>query len=323
MSASPQPPFGGDLPPHRSDSTQPAGWHAPPTVVQWDGRQWVQAPMHQLHGGEHHGPAHHVYPPVPTQDHTQPVAADYTFRAQVQPGAAAWPATHDAAAAGQIPAAVPHERSALALVIAFVAAAVALWAIVAYMGETTRTLASVKRGNDQLAGQMIEANAGLDQLQAKTLHVRDMSDYSARLAELMIGIDGNMADMLQRVDGMAGSMATMNGSLTTLDGELDKVATSEASLNATLVDIDKGLAGQASSVSAMRRDLQSTSGVLATLPDMLRTTNDRLAYINRIVCKMGLDGQATEMEISIEFMGLPTGSARIFATMIPAGAWTC
>lgn len=338
------------------------GGELPPTF-HWDGHRWVetlpgqpptgwQPPAHTLppgvappygHGLDYaQGVAGHHPAAIPAFHPTAAeldAAASAAAAAAAMPGApAALPGVHPSYAATpmttfaavQSPGALPMapavrdpQRTALAAVITFVAAVVGLWAILGYVHDLSVALSSVSSSNGKLIQQMTVANEGLDQLDDKTAKVQSMNDYSKRLATLMEQIDADMGGMVTSVDGIGTQMSTTSGALRALDGELTGVAAADASMAKTLVGIDKGLRSQSEQVRTMRKDLHATARVIEHIPSTLRATNERLAFINRVVCQIGARGLGNRLALAIEFLGITTGRATIHATMIPAGGWRC
>lgn len=214
----------------------------------------------------------------------------------------------------------PRQRT-LAAVITFVCLLLALWAILGFMGSLSRSLASISSGSARLEAQVAQANEGLVGLDRKTGHLGQMADDSRRMRGLLGTIDTDMGGMLTSVDAIAGSMRAMDASLVRLDGELGRVNQVNEQMTGTLTNIDRGLGSQARSVRAMRRDVVATGGVLGTLPGRLRATNGRLAHVNESVNVMGCRGITNNLEVDIRVGPLPTGSAKVHATVVPPGAW--
>lgn len=214
----------------------------------------------------------------------------------------------------------PRQRT-MAAVITFAALLVALWAILGFMGSLSDTLASVQGGNAKLKGQLTDANAGLVLLDEKTGHLAQMSADSRRMNELLSSVDSDMGGMLAGVDRIAAGMEAMNGSLGTLDGELGKVNEINAGMSSKLDAIGAGLKAQVRTVGGMRRDVVATDKVLTSIPGRLEATNQRLAYVNNSVNIMGCRGIKNNLEVDIFIGPLRNGSAKVYATVVPPGAW--
>jgi hypothetical protein len=218
-------------------------------------------------------------------------------------------------------AAQDPRRRTLAAVITFVCLLVALWAILGFLGAMTKTLSSVSSGTNKLEVQLTSANEGLHKLDTKTANLEQMSADTKTLAGLLGGIDGDMGAMLENVTEISNGMQSMNETLGTLQGEVVKVNTINADMADKLGGINSGLGDQVQSVRSMRRDVQATSGVLTTLPGRLNATNHRLAHVNGIVNYMGCQGITNNLEVEIKLGPIPNGSAKVFATVVPPGAW--
>jgi archaellum component FlaC len=227
---------------------------------------------------------------------------------------------------GTAPAGPPPnsaQRNTLAAVIAFAACVVALYAIMGYMNETVDTLQSVNRSNDSMVVKMQEANEGLLVLESKTSEIEGMNALSVELRDLLTTIDKDMGGMLTSVDGIGTHMQSTNTSLDGLDSELTEVAKTNENVATTLGTIGDGLGDQQKNVQSMSRDLKTTGQVIGSMPSLLTTTNKRLAFTNKIVCKMGHDGIGNQIRLTIKFLPITVGTANIFATTIPKGAWRC
>lgn len=218
------------------------------------------------------------------------------------------------------PAQDPRRRT-MAAVITFVSLLVALWAILGFTGSLSRTLASISSGSEKLEGQLADANEGLAELDRKTGHLRQMSEDSKQLKGLLGALDSDMGGMLAGVDRISAGMEAMDASVGTLEGELRRVNEINAGMADTLTGIDTGLASQVKHVRAMRRDVVLTGGVLGTLPGRLRATNGRLTFINDAVNTMGCRGITNNLEVDIRVGPIPNGSAKVYATVVPPGAW--
>jgi hypothetical protein len=214
----------------------------------------------------------------------------------------------------------PRQRT-MAAVITFVCLLIALWAILGFLGSMSKTLSSVSSGTDKLEVQLTKANEGLASLDTKTSNLEQMSADTKTLASLLGTIDGNMGGMLEDVDNIANGMASMNTSLGTLEGELTRVNDINDNMASQLGGINAGLGSQVKSVRAMRKDVQATGTVLGTLPGRLEATNSRLAHVNSIVNYMGCQGITNNLEVSIKLGPIPNGSAKVYATVVPPGAW--
>ena len=264
----------------------------------------------------------YVHPAPPVDPAWQQVPPpDMTFRAQIWDDGEAPPVL---VAPTPVRPVRDPSRTALAAVITFICMIVGLWAILAYMHSMAVTLSSVDSSNRKVILQLKEANAGLIQLDLKTRNVAIMSDNAKKLGTLMVGIDADMASMLVGVGSIGREMTAMNHSLAQLDSEITQVEASNLSVAAKLGGISTGLKGQASKVQGMRKDVQATSRVLKKSPVLLRQTNGRLIFVNKIVCYMGRVGLGQDMKATFKLVGaLPLGSVDIKATMIPPGGWTC
>jgi hypothetical protein len=209
----------------------------------------------------------------------------------------------------------------MAAVITFVSLIVGLWAILGFMGSMSKTLTSVSSGTNKLEGQLTEANKGLASLDEKTKNLEQMSADTKHLAGVLGTIDSDMGGMLANVDVIAEGMKSMDVSLGTLEGEVTRVNAINSDMAAKLGGISDGLGTQVKSVRTMRRDVQATGGVLGSLPGRLGATNARLAHVNNSVNIMGCGGITNNLEVSINLGPIPNGSAKVFATVVPPGAW--
>lgn len=214
----------------------------------------------------------------------------------------------------------PRQRT-LAAVLTFLMLLLALWAILGFTGSLSSTLASISNGSARLETQVAQANEGLVQLDAKTGRLQQMADDSRRMRGLLRTVDSDMGGMLESVGTIATGMRAMDTSLATLDTELAQVNRINEGMTGTLAEIDRGLASQARSVGAMRRDVAATGGVLGSLPGRLRATNARLTHVNGAVNIMGCRGITNNLEVGIRVGPLSTGAAKVFATVVPPGAW--
>lgn len=214
----------------------------------------------------------------------------------------------------------PRQRT-MAAVITFVCLLIALWAILGFLGSLSKTLSSVSSGTSKLEVQLTQANKGLASLDEKTSNLNQMSQDTRTLASLLGTIDGNMGGMLADVDKIATGMQSMNTSLGTLEGELTAVNSINDDMASQLGGINAGLGSQVKSVRTMRRDVQATGTVLSTLPGRLEATNGRLAHVNGIVNYMGCRGITNNLEVTIKAGPFTTGVAKVFATVVPPGAW--
>jgi hypothetical protein len=222
--------------------------------------------------------------------------------------------------APQRPVRDPRQRT-LAAVITFVALVIGLWGLLGYMGSLSKTLTSINSGNAKLEAQMTEANGGLADLDRKTDYLHAMSKDSGTLQVALVGIDTDMGTMLDGVNEIATGMETLGTSLDTLDSELAQVNDINAGMSTQLASINAGLASQLRSVRTMRRDVVETGKVLGTLPGRLEATNGRLAYVNGSVNTMGCAGIMNNLKVKIGVGPLNTGSATVYATVVPPGAW--
>lgn len=214
----------------------------------------------------------------------------------------------------------PRQRT-MAAVITFVALLVGLWAILGFMGSLSKTLTSISSASGKLEGQLEQANVGLAELDEKTAYLDTMAADSKRMSGLLATIDSDMGGMLGGVDRIAASMQAMSGSLATLDTEITRVNEINEGMTSRLAGIDRGLGQQVQSVRTMRRDVEATGKVLGTLPGRLRATNQRLAHVNRTVDIMGRCGVTNQLEVDIFAGPLRTGSAKVFATVVPPASW--
>jgi hypothetical protein len=214
----------------------------------------------------------------------------------------------------------PRQRT-MAAVITFVALLIGLWGILGFMGSLSATLTSINSGNAKLKLQMVEANRGLADLDSKTSPLERMAADSEVLAASLGGIEQDMGSMLEGVDAIAANMEQMSGHLATLDSELGEVNAINEAMAEDLGSIEAGLAAQRGKVQGMRRDVQATGQVLGSLPPRLAATNGRLAHVNRAVDIMGCRGITNNLKVKIGVGPLPTGSAEVFATVIPPRAW--
>lgn len=214
----------------------------------------------------------------------------------------------------------PRQR-AMAATITFVAVLIGLWGILGFMGSLTKTLTAINSGNGKLRAQMLTANAGLEKLDAKTQPLAEMSGNTAKLSTLLSGVDTDMGSMLTGVDKIAAGMTTMGGSLDTLNSELGKVNDATASMSTELGSINTGLGSQLSKVRTMRRDVQATDRVIGTLPDRLGAVNGRLAHVNGVVNIMGCRGITNNLKVNIKAGSISTGTATVYATVVPPAAW--
>jgi hypothetical protein len=214
----------------------------------------------------------------------------------------------------------PRQRT-MAAVITFVALLIGLWGILGFMGSLSRSLTAINSGNAKLRTQMMSANDGLVKLDEKTQPLYKMSEDTVQLGKLLSGIDTDMGTMLEGVDEIATGMATMGDSLDTLDSELGQVNDINASMSTQLGSINSGLEGQLSKVRTMRRDVQATGDVLGTLPGRLNAVNGRLAHVNGAVNIMGCTGITNNLKVKIKAGPINTGTATVYATVVPPGAW--
>ena len=214
----------------------------------------------------------------------------------------------------------PRQRT-MAAVITFVALLIGLWGILGFLGSLSATLSSIASGNQKLKLQMAEANKGLVTLDEKTGNLEQMSADSAKMKGLLTGIDSDMGTMLTGVNGIADGMSSMSESLGTLDTELGKVNDINSGMATQLGGINAGLQSQVKSVRTMRVDVERTGRVLGSLPGRLTATNKRLAYVNNAVNIMGCRGITNNLKVKINVGPIPNGSATVYATVVPPGAW--
>ncbi len=214
----------------------------------------------------------------------------------------------------------PRQRT-MAAVITFIALLIGLWGILGFLGTLSTTLTSIASGNQKLKLQMNDANKGLADLDAKTANLVQMESDSARMKELLVNIDADMGTMLNGVNDIATGMESTSSSLNALDGELGKVGEINSSMAEKLGSINTGLASQVKQVRTMRRDVEATSRVLKTLPGRLTATNKRLEHVNNSVNTMGACGITNNLKVKINLGPIPNGSATVYATVIPPGAW--
>lgn len=214
----------------------------------------------------------------------------------------------------------PSQRT-MAAVITFVALLIGLWGILGFLGSMSTTLSSVAAGNEQLKAKMKTANAGLESLDGKTGHLPEMADSSEKLAGLLGGIDSDMGAMLAGVSKIADGMEKMDTSLAALDTEMGAVDEVNTRMGEQLKGISGGLDSQVASVRSMRRDVQRTGVVLKSMPGRLRATNARLAHVNKAVNIMGCKGIASNLQVKLSLGPPSIGSATVFATIVPPGAW--
>lgn len=294
----------------------------------WVDQRPVQLPPAHYHVDPSSAPA--GYYAEPARAAQLDASGNVTFRAQVRdPAAPADP--HGGAPTPPLPpVAMPYvaprrdpQRTALAAIITFLISIVGLWAILAYMHSMAVTLSSVNASNVKVIAQIQSANVGLRHLDEKTRSVRSMDRDAADLQELMVGLDQNMGVMLTDLGTISTGMQTMDSSLTTLDREVETVGASNTSIGEKLGGINRGLKGQAGKVRGMRVDVQATSKSLEQIPPQLKATNARLAFINKVICRMGTVGLANRIHLAVTWIGIPNGSADIAATLIPPGGWTC
>ncbi|MCW2921225.1 MAG: hypothetical protein JWL76_1099 [Thermoleophilia bacterium] len=214
----------------------------------------------------------------------------------------------------------PRQRT-MAAVITFVALLIGLWGILGFLGSLSHTLSGIASGNQKLKIQMQDANKGLVDLDVKTRNLETMSSNSKKMQGLLTGIDTDMGTMLEGVNGIAEGMSSMASSLETLDGELGKVNEINSGMATQLGGINAGLQNQVVSVRTMRKDVEATSRVLKSLPGRLTATNKRLAYVNNAVNIMGCRGITNNLKVKISLGPIPNGSATVYATVVPPGAW--
>ena len=243
-------------------------------------------------------------------------------QAPVQPS---WSATNTAP---QLTIAAPiaytrdPSRTALAAVITFIVALVGLWAIFAYLGKMSDTLASIVDGNQKMIAQLSESNQGLEGLERKTAYVGVMNQDAAELQRLMAGLDSDMGKMLTSVGSIGTEMDSMGRSLGQLDQGLDAANSSSTSIGSKLGTINQGLQSEAEKVRTMRGDVAGSASSLVLLPAALRATNSRLAYINRNVRFMGVNGISNAARLRLSLLGIPNGTAELSGVIIPPGAWS-
>lgn len=214
----------------------------------------------------------------------------------------------------------PRQRT-MAAVITFVALLIGLWGILGFLGSLSTTLSAIAGGNQKLKLQMAEANAGLVTLDEKTANLEQMSADSANMKGLLADIDRDMGTMLAGVNGIAEGMSSLSASLGTLDAELGKVNDINSGMATQLAGINVGLKSQVASVRTMRVDVERTGRVLGSLPGRLTATNKRLAYVNNSVNIMGCRGITNNLKVKIRVGPIPNGSATVYATVVPPGAW--
>lgn len=280
---------------------------------------YAQPPLEPVHGGwqqpwqDDHGQWHYPYA-TDTQSVEEPARSPIVAAEQLAP---VGPPRYLA------PARVVQDprRRTLAAVITFLSLLVGLWAILAFMGSMSKTLASVSSGTSRLEAQLAQANAGLAKLEVKTGHLEAMAGHSRQMKGLLGTIDSDMGGMLSSVDQIAGGMRSMEQSLGRLDSELTKVNEINAGMSDALGGINSGLSSQVRSVRTMRRDVAATGTVLGTLPGRLDTTNQRLGHVNRAVNIMGCQGITNNLEVDIFLGPFRTGGAKVFATVVPPAAW--
>jgi hypothetical protein len=222
--------------------------------------------------------------------------------------------------APQRPVRDPRQRT-LAAVITFVALVIGLWGLLGFMGSLSKMLTSINSGNAKLKVQMTEANVGLADLNTKTDYLDAMAENTGTLQVALVGIDEDMGTMLGGVNEIATGMETLGTSLDTLDSELGQVNDINEGMSTQLASINAGLASQLRSVRTMRRDVVETGKVLGTLPGRLDATNGRLAYVNGSVNTMGCAGIMNNLKVKIGVGPLNTGSATVYATVVPPGTW--
>jgi uncharacterized phage infection (PIP) family protein YhgE len=220
-----------------------------------------------------------------------------------------------------LPIAQDARRRTLASVITFLTVLMGLWAILSFMGALASTLAAIADGNERLKEQLSQSNAGLASISDDTANLNTIAADSARLGTLLDGIDRDLTTMIGGVSQIGTSMAATEASLGTLEGDLAAVNSVNADMARSLARIDRGLGKQVRSVRTMRRDVDRTRGVLASLPPALAATNGRLGHINNAVNTMGCRGVVSALDVRIEVGPISPGSARVFATVVPPGAW--
>ena len=214
----------------------------------------------------------------------------------------------------------PRQRT-MAAVITFVALLIGLWGILGFLGSLSQTLSAIASGNQKLKIQMADTNKGLVSIDEKTQNLETMSVNSSKMRTLLTGIDKDMGSMLTGVNGIADGMSGMATSLGTLDGELGKVNEINSGMATQLGGINTGLQNQVKSVRTMRKDVEATSRVLKSLPGRLTATNKRLAFVNNSVNIMGCQGITNNLKVKISVGPIPNGSATVYATVVPPGAW--
>lgn len=281
-------------------------WHSPYASLEPQ-----QAPPYsgaeQLQVQQQPSPEQYAMPAAPVQDIVVPVEQ----LAQVGPPRYLAPARV---------ARDPRQRT-MAAVITFVALLIGLWGILGFLGSMSQTLSGIASGNQKLKIQMADANAGLQTIDEKTRNLETMSANSGKMKVMLTGIDKDMGTMLVGVNGIADGMSSMATSLTTLDTELGKVNDINSGMATQLGGINAGLQNQVTSVRTMRKDVESTSRVLKSLPGRLTATNKRLAYVNNAVNIMGCRGITNNLKVKISVGPIPNGNATVYATVIPPGAW--
>jgi len=155
----------------------------------------------------------------------------------------------------------------------------------------------------------------------KTRELEQMSNNAKVMKVQLVQIDKDMGTMLDGVNGIAEGMSSMSASLNTLDSELGKVNEINSGMATQPAQFNAGLTNQVTSVRTMRRDVRATDKVIGTLPGRLTATNKRLAHVNNSVNIMGCGGIANNLKVKLTFGGIPTGSASVFATVVPVKAW--
>jgi hypothetical protein len=172
-----------------------------------------------------------------------------------------------------------------------------------------------------MIAQLQTANVGLRGLVTKTDNIRPTSARSTLLMQQMGSINKSLGSMLGAVNGIDAQMKGMGSTLGALDGTLGTVNTDNTQIANTLGGINDGLATERGKVDQMTGDVSASASALGLLPAPLKTTNARLAYIDRDVCQMGVRGVTNNVSVHIGLLGLNNGSANIAATIIPPGAW--